>query len=256
LILDGFGHRYKLLLSGQRQILAVHIPGDIPDLQSLHLDRMDHSLAARTRLQAAYIFHASLRAFVRERPHLGEVLWRDTLVDASITREWVANIGRRTAPERIAHLLCETVVRLEAAGLAKGNVYGLPMTQAELADTTGLSQVHVNPSLQHLRQAGLIYLRAGALTVLDRGRLEAFGTFDPAYLHLRRAPESEGLKATLRAASCATELVIRLYLTLAQLGDSRFRDHARQALAARRAPTAPALSVRSILPLCPFDAHP
>jgi CRP-like cAMP-binding protein len=73
-----------------------------------------------------------------------------------VFREWVVNVGRREAYGRIAHLLCEVYVRLRAVGLANGQSYLMPVTQAELGDATGMSTVHVNRTLQELRRDGLI----------------------------------------------------------------------------------------------------
>jgi CRP-like cAMP-binding protein len=115
---------------------------------------------------------------------LGRLLWRDTLVDSAIFREWVVNVGRRTAYERIAHLLCELMTRLRAMDLAQGDTCELPVTQAELADATGLSAVHTNRTLQELRAEGLIRLEGRVLTALDWEGLKGAGGFDPAYLHL------------------------------------------------------------------------
>jgi CRP-like cAMP-binding protein len=156
LILDGFAFRYKMLGEGKRQILSFHIPGDIPDLQSLHLEVMDHSLGTLTETKVAFIPHDVVRAFVRAHPRLGDIFWRETLIDAAIFREWVTNVGRREAYGRIAHLFCELFMRLRAVGLHNGESYAMPITQAELADATGLSTVHVNRTMQELRANGLI----------------------------------------------------------------------------------------------------
>jgi CRP-like cAMP-binding protein len=111
-------------------------------------------------------------------------MWRDTLIDAAIFREWMIGIGRRSAYTRIAHVLCEVFVRLRAVGLANGDECELPVTQAELGDALGLSTVHVNRSLQELRGDGLIQLRAGSLTILNWDGLKTAGEFDVTYLHL------------------------------------------------------------------------
>jgi CRP-like cAMP-binding protein len=118
-------------------------------------------------------------------PRVARILWRASLVEASIFREWMTNIGQREAKERIAHVLCEIMTRMKAVGLADGKTCSLPITQAELADATSMSAVHVNRSLQALRADGLIRWQAGALTILDWERLERAGEFDPAYLHLK-----------------------------------------------------------------------
>ena len=187
LILEGFAYRYKLTHDGKRQIFSFHIPGDIPDLQSLYLDLMDHSLASLTATKAMFIPHDTVRDLTRRCPRIGDAFWRDTLIDGAVFREWILNLGRREAYGRMAHLLCEFYVRLRAVGLTNGDACEMPFTQAELADATGLSNVHVNRTLQELRGEGLITLRAGSLTVLDWERLKEVGEFDPTYLHLKTA---------------------------------------------------------------------
>jgi len=185
LLLDGFMHRYKVLPDGKRQILALHTPGDMPDLQSLFLRHLDHSLAASVPSQAAFIPHEALRALMREFPTLAELLWRDTLIDAAIFRAWIVALGQRSALSHLAHLLCEVFTRLRAVGLTEASSCNLPFTQAELGDALGLSTVHVNRTLQALRGEGLITLERGRLTILDWKGLAQAAQFDPAYLHLR-----------------------------------------------------------------------
>ena len=147
---------------------------------------MDHSLSSLSACKVMFIPHETVCDLVRQCPRIGDVFWRDTLIDAAVFREWIMNLGRREAYGRMAHLLCEFYVRLRAVGLTNGDACELPFTQAELADATGLSAVHVNRTLQELRGEGLITLRAGSLTVLDWDRLQEAGEFDPAYLHLRQ----------------------------------------------------------------------
>ncbi len=182
LILEGFACRYKLLDSGRRQILSFHMPGDIPDLRSLHLEVMDHSLGTLVPSQVAFIPHQSLRDLTLRYPRLSHAFWRDTLIDGAIFCEWMVGIGRRRAPVRIAHLLCELLVRFRAAGLTDNHAYHLPVTQAEIADALGLTGVSVNRVLQDLRRSGLITLRGSALTVQDWTGLQQAGEFDPTYL--------------------------------------------------------------------------
>lgn len=184
LVLEGFVTRYKMAGEGQRQILSIHIPGEIPDLQSLFLKTMDHSLAGLTRGRVAYIAHTPLYDLVFRYPQICAALWRETLIDAAIFREWIASVGRRSARQRVAHMLCELMVRLKAVDLASNNVMQLPLTQAEVADATGLSAVHVNRVLQELRADGLIISRGKMLEIADWPGLKAAGQFDPAYLHM------------------------------------------------------------------------
>lgn len=187
LLVEGFACRYKTMSRGQRQILSFHLPGDVPDLQSLYLEKMDHGLSALSRCRVAYIPHQALRDLIRNRPGICAALWKSTLVDAAIFREWLAGVGRRTAGQRMAHLFCEIMTRMRVRGIATARTYHLPITQADLADALGLSPVHVNRTLQELRRAGLITSRGKHFAVEDWDRLCAYGDFDPDYLQLRRS---------------------------------------------------------------------
>jgi CRP-like cAMP-binding protein len=184
LVLEGFACTYKMTGHGKRQIMAFYIPGDIPDLQSLHLKVLDNSLGTLTPCRVGFIQHEVVRDLCRRHPRIGDAFWRDTLIEASIFREWMINIGRRDAYNRIAHLFCEWIVRLRAVGLMQDHTCDLPMTQNELADAVGISTVHVNRVLQELRGNGLIGLKGSTLTVLDWEQLQQVGDFDPTYLHL------------------------------------------------------------------------
>jgi CRP-like cAMP-binding protein len=112
-------------------------------------------------------------------------MWIDTLVDGSIFREWIANVGRRDARTRIAHLLCEFSLRLEVAGLGQQSDYQLPMTQDQVADATGLTPVHVNRTLKGLEAEGLI-TRANprSINIGNWKNLAEAGDFSSAYLHM------------------------------------------------------------------------
>ena len=193
LVIDGLTFRYKLVGEDRRQILAFHIPGEIPDLQSLYLKRMDHSFATLTQSRLGFIQHRALFDLMEHCPRLAGALWRETLIDAAIFREWIVGLGCRKAPMRIAHFLCEMFARLDAIGMARDGTVRLPMTQEEIGDSLGLSAVHVNRSLQELRTQGLFTFESGKLAVHDWEGLKRAGDFDPTYLHhrVRDAGEQE-----------------------------------------------------------------
>ena len=186
LILQGFTCVYKLTAEGKRQIVAFHVPGDIPDLQSLHLKVMDNSVATVSVCTLGFISHEALHDLCNRYPRIAAALWRETLVDGSIFREWMTRIGRREAYHRMAHLLCELLVRLKAVGLVQDEAFDLPITQSEFADAIGASTVHVNRVLQELRADGLIRSKGAQIQILDWERLKEAGDFDPLYLHLRQ----------------------------------------------------------------------
>ena len=185
-IIEGWACRYKILGEGRRQILSFHIPGDLPDLHGLHLPVMDHSLGTMTEAAVAFIPREALHAVMLRHPRLGGLLWRETLIDGTIFRVWMVGLGRRTAFGRVAHLLCETYLKLEAAGLAGDRRCHLPIKQVELADALGLSTVHVNRILQEMRGRGLIVLHSHTLVIQDWEELRRSSEFDPAYLHLEK----------------------------------------------------------------------
>jgi CRP-like cAMP-binding protein len=184
LMLSGFACRYKLVAEGKRQIMAFHIAGDTPDLQSVHLQTMDHSIAALTPTKVAFIRLDDMKRLIYSNPVICHLLWRDTLIDAAVAREWMMGIGRLPADSRVAHLLCELLCKHQAAGLAQERSFPLPVTQQDLADALGLTPVHINRVLQELRQRRLIELTRTTAVILDWDELERLASFDPTYLHL------------------------------------------------------------------------
>ncbi|HET9395625.1 MAG TPA: Crp/Fnr family transcriptional regulator, partial [Nitrospiraceae bacterium] len=122
-MLSGFTYRHKIVDDGARQILALHMRGDIVDLQNSLLGTADHNVQALTPCEVAYIPREAIKQIAFERPAIGHALWYDTLVDGSIFREWIANVGRRDAQTRVAHVLCEFALRLKHAGLGDESGY-------------------------------------------------------------------------------------------------------------------------------------
>jgi CRP-like cAMP-binding protein len=186
LILDGWACHYRTLVDGRRQIVDFAIPGDLCDLNLFILDRMDHSIGAITRLRVAEIGREVLHRVVTTHPNITTAFWWQELVSKSIHREWIVNVGQRSAQERIAHLFCEMFLRLESVGLTDGFSCDFPPTQHEIAEATGLTDVHVNRTIQELRRAGLIVLERQRLAILDMLALQSLALFNPEYLHHRR----------------------------------------------------------------------
>ncbi len=186
LLIEGYAIRVKYGSTGQRQILSIHIAGDIPDLHSLHLNVMDHNLITLSTCTLGFIAHDTLRDMNRRRPRLAEALWRDTLIDAAMFREWIFNVGQRPARARIAHLFLEMKYRLQLIGRCDGATFDLPMTQNEYGDALGLTSIHVNRILQELRREGLIAVNRQSVNILDEPRLAELAGFDRTYLHQNR----------------------------------------------------------------------
>jgi CRP-like cAMP-binding protein len=193
-LLSGFAIRQKTVASGHRQIVSVHMKGEMVDLQNSLLGKADHSVQMLTDGRVASIPRDAVRLLCEQRPAVGRAMWTDTLVDGSIFREWITNIGRRDARTRIAHLLCEFSLRLQVAGLGQQTNYELPMTQEQLADATGLTPVHVNRSLKALEADEYISRRTPRSIVIgDWKKLVQVADFNSNYLHLKaNEPALEG----------------------------------------------------------------
>lgn len=195
LMLEGFACRYRMLEDGRRQIVGLFLPGDLCDSRMFILLAMDHSIGALTRLKVAEIEVDEFLKVADAYPRITRALWWNSLVEEAIAREWIVNIGQRSARERMAHLLSEFLVRMRVAGAGEPAGCDLPMTQADLGEALGLSAVHVNRTLQALRNDGLISLKGGRLVVHDLAGLMEAGQFNPNYLHLDREVPGERASA-------------------------------------------------------------
>lgn len=182
-LLDGWLGRYHVLENGRRQITAFLVPGDMCDLHGFLLQEMDHSIAALATSRVARIPRQAIMEVTERRPTLARAFWWSTLVDEAVLRQWIVNVGRRTAYERTAHLVWELFLRLEAVGRTSEFSFRFPLTQQELADTLGMSIVHTNRTLQRLKSEGALSTGNGVLTVRDADKLQAIAGFNPSYLH-------------------------------------------------------------------------
>lgn len=185
LLLSGFAFRHKVVGNGGRQIFSIHMRGDVVDLQNSLLGRADHNVQMVTDGEVALIPVDFIRKLAFDYPAVGMAMWYETLVEGSIFREWITNVGRRDARARIAHLLCEFALRLETTGLGSQDGYTLPMTQEQLADAVSLTSIHVNRTLKGLESDGLIVRDKRSVTIPNWHKLAEAGDFDPAYLHLQ-----------------------------------------------------------------------
>lgn len=185
----GWACRYKLLADGRRQIIGIVLPGDVFDLNIYMLKCMDHSVRALTPVQYFVLTPFEFDRVMLGRTRVMRALWCEALTNAAIQREWIVNLGQRSALERFAHLLCELYVRLQVIGMAADHICDFPVTQMELADTLGLTAVHVSRTLKELRTRGLIRLRGQRLEMLDIHELCRIAMFDANYLHLEQDEE-------------------------------------------------------------------
>ena len=184
LLLSGFAYRHKVAGNGGRQIMSIHMRGDILDLQNSLLGTADHNLQMLTSGEVALIPVAAIEEIAFDYPTVGRAMWYETLVDSSIFREWLLNVGRRDARTRIGHLLCEFAMRMEMAGLGKQDEYEMPITQEQLADAVALTPVHVNRTLMALEAEGLIRRNKRVIHITDWKKMAKVADFQPRYLHI------------------------------------------------------------------------
>lgn len=184
---------------GDRQLVSIQVPGDFVDLHAYPLKVLDHDVCTLTEVDVAIVRHDDLDRLVAEEPALARKLWFSTLLDAAIHREWIFKLGRLPSIGRVAHFLCETELRLRAAGLSDGLRFALPLTQADIAEICGLTSIHVNRVLRDLREQGLCTLRAGLVEIHEPRALARLGEFDPAYLYVDQTAVAAGEAARRNA---------------------------------------------------------
>lgn len=188
-LLQGWTVRQKITGEGARQILALQHPGDALDLQHLMLHRADHNVQTlSTSAVVARVSRTALWNLLEQSPQLAFALWRDSLIDASISREWVVNVGRRRGRTRVAHLLCEIAVRQHGSESGSPSKLHLPLTQEQLGDAAGLTPVHTNRVLRVLDQSGAVSRERDHVQIEDWDQMVTIADFDPTYLHMERAP--------------------------------------------------------------------
>lgn len=196
LLVDGFMSRYIDDRNGLRQLVAVHVPGDFVDLHAFPLKILDHDVETMTAATVAVMPHHALDLITREMPELARKLWFATLIDAAIHRAWLFRLGRLDAIGRVAHFLCETNARLVSAGLSDGRRFALGITQNDLAEICGLTNVHVNRVLRHLREHRLCVFRSSLVELIDARALAVRGQFNPSYLYIEDCPSDDTLTAS------------------------------------------------------------
>jgi CRP-like cAMP-binding protein len=184
--LGGFLYSHKQVNGSRRQITSFFVPGDIADLHTLHLAPLDHNLSTLGPAVLAFMPHAAFKDMLDRSPHLGQAFWRDTFIRLAILREWVANLGRRDAIARVAHVLCELAVRLQSVDLAQNLSFSIPWTQTDLADACGISNVHANRVVQELRRLGLVEWDSRKVRIRDWDALAKIADFSDEYLQLGR----------------------------------------------------------------------
>jgi CRP/FNR family transcriptional regulator, anaerobic regulatory protein len=162
---SGWAARCRDLPSGRRQIILVFLPGDVVGIKALLLEKQPDSIECLTDVSARTVDQAVLRALVESNAAVAWRLLFQLGEDERRLHNWIAARGRGDAEERIATFLLDLRGRLHRRGLGQGDAFRLPMTQQQIGDHLGLTVVHVNRVLRRLREAGIVTVRAGSVTI-------------------------------------------------------------------------------------------
>lgn len=187
-VVAGLVGRFDQNSQGARQITALHIAGDMPDLHSVVQPTATSALQALSSATILKVPHAALREAAASYPAIAEALWRDSMVGSMILAQWVVNLGRRDARTRIVHLLCEMACRYGVVDGGGEVRFRLSMTQSQLADATGLTAVHVNRSLKNLALEGITF-HSRSVRIEDWDTCVEMGDFESDYLQADVRPQ-------------------------------------------------------------------
>jgi len=186
IIESGWAIRFDLLDDGRRQILNFMLPGDCFDMMSLTSAKSDHSVSAATDVTLRRLKASDFLSAIRNEPALAAAFWWVAVQEEAILREQIIRVGRRSAKERVGHLVLELNRRVAASSGKLESFLYLPVPQSLLADALGLSVVHISRTLTKLKAENLIRTSHDGIQILDRERLEQVSNFDSRYLHLEK----------------------------------------------------------------------
>lgn len=178
--------------------MALHMRGEMVDLQNSMLQIADHNVQTLTRSEVAFVPHQAIADVTARYPEIARALWTQTLIEVSIAYAWMVNLGCRNARQQVSHLICELAYREMRSAPTDGTDIAWPLTQEQVADILGLTAVHVNRTIQALRRDRIISLGKHVLTIHDWGKLSHDGDFRSAYLHQELTASANSQLASLQ----------------------------------------------------------
>lgn len=191
LLNSGWAVRYLVRGNGRRQIANFILPGDFMCLNATVLDHSDYDITAITPISYSEFDIEDVIGLIEKQPLLCAAIFWCTAREEAILLEHLVSIGRRTAYERVAHLLVELWRRLQILGLADGDSFEMPLTQELIADSVGLTSVHVNRMMRAMQSKNLItceYRPVQRCRITDSRGLEEAAGFESGYLHFTEMP--------------------------------------------------------------------
>lgn len=184
ILTQGFAVRQKLTSQGDRQIVSLHGPGDVLNFQNAFLEFSDYDLRSVEECSVSFFDASAIRSLAAERPAVAHSLLVGAFIEASTAREWMLNLGRRSARTRLAHFLCEYLDRISLQRHPADGKYELRLTQEQIGDATGMTAVHVNRMLKALQTDNLIGHLGRFISVPNIEALMDAGEYSRRYLRL------------------------------------------------------------------------
>jgi|SRR5579884_1152404 len=160
--------------AGTRQMVKVHLPGDMLGTPSLTLTTAAETLIALTRVTVEVIPVAEFSSLFMSAPRIAAAMYLAAQKERVFLMDRLTSVARTSAAQRLAAFLLNVFDRLTVVGLAEP-VFDLPLSQDELADVLGITAVHANRTLFHLEESGFIARRGKCITLLDIPGMRSFG---------------------------------------------------------------------------------
>ena len=194
LVAEGWAYRYTTSRHGARQITAVLLPGDLANLDCLSLDRSDYGIRALTPVSVLCLPRSRALSLAVQQPEVMRTILMRMAIENAMLGRWALCLGRKPALDRLAHFLCELALRLTHEPGGDSLTFALPLTQEQMADILGITTVHVNRMLQHLRSQDLVRMARKEIAISSLAALAGLGEFDPAYLHREELAMPEAVR--------------------------------------------------------------
>lgn len=191
LVEEGWMLRVRHMPDGGRQIISIGLPGDFLCYGILMFQRSEFDIVAKTPAALWKLETVDFKTMMSRHPGLAEALVWSNVHEEALLAERVVSLGRRDATQRLAHVLCEIVARLDLIDAHDGGgVLSLPLIQDDFADILGISTIHALRTFKRLTELGAVEYRSRRLVVLDTEKLRRIAGFEAEYLHYSRRKDA------------------------------------------------------------------